>query len=147
MVTTYGYSYIDTFSNAYGLFSPTHSNQDLITFNDGRPPQSQHVETTTEAPTLFDDARFLARDYVTLANSSVTEPVARRTNYQHCKCYKIAVIDALTNLTESRPFIHEVGPLFVSLDNDLLRKNCGTHDWKQLCGKIVFKNSPEEGSI
>ena len=47
VVTTYSYSYMDTLSNAYGLFSPTDSNKDLITFNDDRPPKIQHVETTT----------------------------------------------------------------------------------------------------
>jgi hypothetical protein len=26
----------------------------------------------------------------------VTEPVAKKTNYYHCKCYQIAVKDALT---------------------------------------------------
>ena len=33
IVANYGYAYMETFSNAYGLFSPTDSNQDLITFN------------------------------------------------------------------------------------------------------------------
>ena len=75
----------------------------------------------------------------------VTEPVAKRTNYHHCKCYKAAVEDALTKLNESRPFKHEVGPLNLSLDNDFLSNKCGIHDWNQLCGAIVF--SPGDGSI
>ena len=72
---------------------------------------------------------------------SSTEPDARRTNYSQCRCYKAAVEDALTKLNESRPFTHEVGSNFVSLDNDPLSKKCGIHDWDQLCGKIVFKTA------
>ena len=71
MMATYGYSYIDTFSNAYGLFSPTDSNKVLITFFDDWTPQSQHVETTTEASTLVDGVRFLGRDDVTPAGSTI----------------------------------------------------------------------------
>ena len=33
MMATYGYSNMYTFSNAYGLYGPTDSNKDLITFN------------------------------------------------------------------------------------------------------------------
>ena len=75
MVLIYGYSYIDTFSNAYGLFSPTDSNQNLITFYDDRPPQSQHVETATEAPALVDEVGFLGRDDVTPAGSNIANVV------------------------------------------------------------------------
>jgi hypothetical protein len=71
MVATYGYAYIDTFGDAYGLFSPTDSNQDLITFNDDQPPLSQHVETTTKAPALVDELRFLGKDDVTPAGSTI----------------------------------------------------------------------------
>ncbi len=77
----------------------------------------------------------------------VTEPVAKITKYDPCKCYKAAVKDALTKLNESRLFNHQVGPLDVSLDNELLGEKCGIHDWSQLCGTIVFKNIPEDGSI
>ena len=64
MMATYGYSNMYTFSNAYGLFGPTDSNKDLITFNYDRPLQSQHVEATTEAPALVDEVRYLVRDDV-----------------------------------------------------------------------------------
>ena len=71
MVAAYGHSYIDTFGNAYGLFGPTDSNQDLITFNHDRPPQSQHVKTTTVAPALVDEVRSLGRDDVTPAGFTI----------------------------------------------------------------------------
>ena len=71
MMATYGYSYIDTFSNAYGLFSPTDSNKVFFTFFDDCTPQSQHVETTTEASALVDGVRFLGRDDVTPAGSTI----------------------------------------------------------------------------
>ncbi len=58
MVGAYGYSHIDTQSNAYGLFCPTSQNQEAITFNDDRPPQSKDVEMTTEATALIDDVRY-----------------------------------------------------------------------------------------
>jgi hypothetical protein len=38
MLSTYGYSYMDSSSNAYGLFSSTGSNKDLINLNNDRPP-------------------------------------------------------------------------------------------------------------
>ena len=66
---------MDTSSNVYGLFSPTGSNKDLITFNDDWPPQIQDVETTTEAPALSDDVRFLGRDDVTPAGSTIAYDV------------------------------------------------------------------------
>ena len=50
----------------------------------------------------------------------VTEPVAKITKYNPCKCYKAAVKDALTKLNESRHLEHGVGPLNFSLDNELL---------------------------
>jgi hypothetical protein len=77
----------------------------------------------------------------------VTEPVAKITKYDPCKCYKAAVKDALTKLNESSPFKQEVGPLDISLDNELLSEKCGIHDRNQLCGTIAFKNSVEDGSI
>ena len=70
MMATYGYSYMDTFSNPYGLFSPSDSNEVLITFYDDRPPQSQHVEATTEATALVDEARYLGRDDVSPIGST-----------------------------------------------------------------------------
>ena len=75
IVATYGYSYIDTFSNAYGLFGPTDSNQDLITLYDDQPPQSQDVKMTTEAPAPVDEVRFLGRDDVTPAGSTIINDV------------------------------------------------------------------------
>jgi hypothetical protein len=66
---------MDTFGIAYGLFSSTDKNQDLITFNDDRPPQSQHFKTTTEAPALVDEVRFLGRDDVTPAGSNIAKNV------------------------------------------------------------------------
>ncbi len=75
MVAKYGYSYIDTYSNAYGSFSPTDSTEDLITFNDDWPPQSQHVKTTTEAPALIDEVCYLGRDDVTPAGSTIASDV------------------------------------------------------------------------
>ena len=84
MVANYSYSYIKTFSNAYGLFSPTDLNQDLITLNDDRPHQSQHVKTTTEAPALFDEVRFLGSDKVTPAGS----PIAKDVNNDSVKYFR-----------------------------------------------------------
>ena len=83
LVVTYGYSYMDTFSNAYGLFIPTDLNQDLITLNDDRPPQSQNFKTTTEAPALFDEVRFLGSDKVTPAGS----PIAKDVNNDSVKYF------------------------------------------------------------
>jgi len=76
IVATYGYSCIDTFSNAYGLFGPTDSNQDLITLYDDQPPQSQDVKMTTEAPAPIDEVHFLGRDDdITPAGSTIINDV------------------------------------------------------------------------
>ncbi len=66
---------MDTFSNAYGLFSPANSNIDKITFNDDRPPQSQDVETITETNAHFHDVHHLHRDDVTSAGSTVVNDI------------------------------------------------------------------------
>jgi hypothetical protein len=86
MVATYGYSYIETLSSAYGLFSPTDKNQDLIAFNDDRPPQSQHVKTNTQAPAHVDEVRFLGRDDVTPAVSTLANVINNDSvKYFGCK--------------------------------------------------------------
>ncbi len=76
-----------------------------------------------------------------------TEPVAKITKYDPCKCYKAAVKDALSKSNESRSFEHKVGTLNLRLDNELLSDKCGIHDWDQFCGTIVFKNNSEDSSI
>ncbi len=75
IASRYGYSYIDTFSNAYGLFGPTDLNQDFITFNDDRLYQSKHVETTTKALALIDVVRFLGSDDITSAVFTIANVV------------------------------------------------------------------------
>jgi hypothetical protein len=47
----------------------------LINFNNDRPPQSQDVETTTEALALFNYLRFFGRDDVTPAGSTIANDV------------------------------------------------------------------------
>jgi hypothetical protein len=84
MVANYSYSHMETFSSAYGLFSPKNLNQDLITLNDDRPPQSQHFKTTTEAPALVDEVRFLGRDEFTPAGS----PIANDVNNDSVKYFR-----------------------------------------------------------
>jgi hypothetical protein len=69
------YSHMDSQSNAYGLFCPTNQNQDAITFYDDRPPQSQDVETTTEATAPIFDVRFLRKDEVSPTGSTIVNDV------------------------------------------------------------------------
>ncbi len=57
-------SYNDTFSRAYGYFSPTDANQATNTFNDDRPKKFQRLDTessTTVANALLDIRHHLLR--------------------------------------------------------------------------------------
>ena len=66
---------MSTISKVYGFFSPTGLNQHSSTFNDDLPPKCQEVETTSEATALNDDARYLRRDDVTPAGSTIVNDV------------------------------------------------------------------------
>ena len=77
---------MNTFSNAYGLISPTGSNQHAITFNDDLPPRFQDVLTTTEATSLIDDTRCLRRDDVTSEGYTIVNDVNNDSEkYFHSK--------------------------------------------------------------
>jgi hypothetical protein len=62
---------METQSNAYGLFCLANQNQDAITFDDDRPPQSQDGSTNTEATLPIDDVRYLRRDEVSPTGSTI----------------------------------------------------------------------------
>ncbi len=62
---------MDSQSNAYGLFCLANQNQDAITFDDDRPPQSQEGSTNTEATSHINDVRYLRRDEVSPTGSTI----------------------------------------------------------------------------
>jgi hypothetical protein len=70
-------SYNDTFSRAYGFFSPTDANQATNTFNDDWPKKSQRPDTessTTVANALLDlDHHLLRHDDVSSLGATKIE--------------------------------------------------------------------------